>query len=278
MVLRKDRVVGLIPAAGAGRRLSPLPMSKELFPVGFQSFGNGGARPKVSAQYLLDRLIMAGVTEAYFIIRPGKWDIPGYFGDGSAFGIRLAYLTVHVSFGVPFTLNQAYPFVRDSIVALGFPDILLWPGTAYQAVLRRLAMSSAQVVLGLFPTRQPSQVGVVDVGDRGVVRGVYEKSKLTHLPFMWAIAVWKPTFTTFLHEFVEAELQTLRSGKDDASEPPDRTPPPELPIGDVIHAAVRSGMRVEAEIFEAGACMDIGTPTNLFEAIHHELSLWRDTP
>ena len=274
MVSHGRRVIGLIPAAGAARRLSPLPMSKELFPVGFQSFGNGDARPKVAGQYLLDRLSVAGVTEAYIILRPGKWDIPGYFGDGSAAGVHLAYLTVNVPFGVPFTLNQAYPFVRDAMIALGFPDILFWPENAYHVLLHRLARRPAQVVLGLFPTNQPSQVGVVDIDDDGLVHGIYEKSNLTHLPFMWAMAVWKPQFTEFLHEFIEAELRTLRRTQDDASERHDRKRPPELPIGDVIHAAIRSGIRVEAEIFEAGSYLDIGTPDNLLEAIRHEMPLY----
>ena len=41
----------------------------------------------------------------------------------------------------------------------------------------------------------------------------------------------------------------------------------ELPIGDVIHQAIEAGLRVEAEPFEQGSYLDIGTPENLRRAI-----------
>ena len=269
MKANTDRVIGLLPAAGEGTRLAPLPMSKELYPIGFTLGEAGTMRPKVASRYLLDRMRTAGVTEAYFILRPGKWDIPSYLGDGSSAGVRLAYLTVHVPFGVPFTLDQAFPFVRDSIVVFGLPDILFWPENAYRTMLRRLSESRADVVLGLFPTGQPRLVGVVDVDHDGLVQGLYEKSHLTHLPFMWAMAVWKPAFTLFLHEFVESELRRIReAGNARLGEQAARH---ELPIGDVIHAAIQSGMRVEGEVFQDGSCIDIGTPDTLLEALRHEL-------
>jgi glucose-1-phosphate thymidylyltransferase len=270
MTSSDSRIVGLLPAAGRAKRISPLPMSKELYPVGFSTAHGEVSRPKVVSQYLLERMASAGVHEAFFILRPGKWDIPAYFGDGSGVGVRLAYLTVHVPFGVPFTLDQAYPFIRGATIALGFPDMLFWPERAYRVLLRRLAQDTATLVLGLFPTDQPSQVGVVDLDARGLVRGLHEKSHMTHLPFMWAIAVWKPAFTTFLHEFIQAELRNTRKEENEGETlcgPLQR----ELPIGDVIHAAIQSGMRVEAEIFRDGSCIDIGTPNNLLEAIRHEL-------
>jgi glucose-1-phosphate thymidylyltransferase len=264
-------LIGLIPAGGQATRLAPLPMSKELYPI----IGRGAApdrapRAKVASQYVLERMANAGVREAFFILRPGKWDIPAFFGDGSSVGIRLAYLTVNNSFGVPFTLDQAFPFVRQATIVLGFPDMIFWPETAYRVLLRRLANSPAQVVLGLFLTNQPTQVGLVDVDDRGIVSGLYEKSSLTHLPFMWAIAVWNPTFTAFLHEFVETRLRTVEP-EHNASGEGSHLPQRELPIGDVIHAAIQAGMRVEAEIFRDGSYIDIGTPNNLLQAIRHEL-------
>lgn len=263
-------MIGLIPAGGNARRIAPLPMSKELFPIGFLDRDGDGLRPKVASQYLFDRMSAAGVKEAFVILRPGKWDIPGYFGDGTGVGMRLAYLTVHVSMGVPFTLDQAYPFVRGHIVALGFPDILFWPEDAYRVIVQRLCKAEADVVLGLFPTDEPDKVGVVDVGAGGVVRGVHEKSGLTHLPYMWAIAVWGTRFTEFLHEFTESKMRRSapNSGSEDDSK---SSEPAETPIGDVIQAAVNSGLRVEAEIFKDGHYIDIGTPENLLKAIRAQL-------
>ena len=50
-------IVGLIPAAGRATRLAPLPCSKELVPIGFQTAADGAdRRPKPVSQYLLDRM------------------------------------------------------------------------------------------------------------------------------------------------------------------------------------------------------------------------------
>jgi glucose-1-phosphate thymidylyltransferase len=263
-----SKVFGLIPAAGLGTRVGPLPMSKELYPVGLTATGEGTVRPKVAAEYLLERMAAAGIRESFIVLRPGKWDIPAYFGDGSRVGMRLAYLTVHVPYGVPFTLGQALKFVDDSTIALGFPDILFWPESAYDVILRRLDESLADVVLGLFPTDEPSEVGVVDFDSRGRVLGVYEKSSAADLRFMWAIAVWRPKFSRFLLDFVEDALRHLSSEEAAGAV---GNPSPEYPIGAVIHAAAQSGLIVEAEIFEGGSYIDIGTPRNLIRAVQQEL-------
>lgn len=75
------RLVGLIPAAGRGTRLAPLPFSKELVPVGFQHASEGADRkPKPVSQYLLERMRLAGAQQVFFITRPGKGDIADYYG------------------------------------------------------------------------------------------------------------------------------------------------------------------------------------------------------
>ena len=58
-------VIGLIPAAGQATRLSPLPCSKELFPIGFGASKTGhNLVPKVVCQHLLEKMRLAGITKA----------------------------------------------------------------------------------------------------------------------------------------------------------------------------------------------------------------------
>lgn len=266
-VIGERRLIGLVPAAGQGTRLAPLPLSKELFPLGFRQVpGQTDLRPKVVCHYLLEKMQRAGVSDVFLILRPGKWDIPAYLGDGADIGLHLAYLTVHVPFGVPFSLNQAYPFIQGATVLLGFPDILFGPEDAYSRLLQRLENRGADVVLGLFPTDQPEKVGVVDFDETGRVLGIYEKSAFTHLPHMWAIAAWQPRFTDFLHQFVRQQQQALIG---DQIPQGIKTWPPytEIPIGDVIHRAIQAGLRVEAEVLDGGYYLDIGTPDNLRTAL-----------
>ena len=255
--MSKRQVIGLLPAAGKATRISPLPLSKELYPIGFRSWGEEShARPKVVSHYLLEKMRLAGIEKVYFILRPGKWDIPGYFGDGTMLSIHLGYLIMGLPFGVPFTLNQAYPFVQNAVVALGFPDILFQPEDAYVKVLARLEASNADVVLGLFPTDQPEKAGMVDFDDGGKVRSIIEKPRESNLRYMWGIAVWTPAFSQFLHDY----LLKIQANSDLSSIP-------ELPIGDVIQAAIAQGMHVEAEAFTEGTYLDIGTPDDLVKAV-----------
>ncbi|MBP5975931.1 dTDP-glucose pyrophosphorylase [Brasilonema sp. CT11] len=261
--MTKRQIIGLLPAGGQATRISPLPLSKELYPIGFQYFGvKSNWRPKVVSQYLLEKMQLAGIDKAYFILRSGKWDIPAYFGDGTMLSISLGYLIMGLSYGVPFTLDQAYPFVQDAIIALGFPDILFQPKDAYVRILTRLEVSNADVVLGLFPTDKPHKAGMVDFDDQGKVRLIIEKPPQSDLRYMWGIAVWTPAFTLFLHEY----LMTLQVNSNLSLRP-------EIPIGDVIQAAINKGFHVEAEVFADGTYLDIGTPDDLVRAVRHFAAL-----
>src|SRR5688572_29373642 len=149
MVCSDSQVVGLVPAAGSGKRIAPLPCSKELFPIGVQ-LTNGKPRAKVISHYLLEKYRMAGITTAYFVLREGKWDIPAYFGDGAMLDMHLAYLVISDSCGPPDTLNRAYPFVQNKLIAFGFPDILFTPNDVFKQLLERQMSTNADLVLGLY--------------------------------------------------------------------------------------------------------------------------------
>ncbi|RMD74724.1 MAG: nucleotidyl transferase, partial [Chloroflexi bacterium] len=68
-------MIGLIPAGGMATRLGPLPCSKELLPVGGWAEPDG-LRPRPIITYLLAQWQRAGITRAFIVVKPGKWDIP----------------------------------------------------------------------------------------------------------------------------------------------------------------------------------------------------------
>jgi glucose-1-phosphate thymidylyltransferase len=252
-----NEVIGLIPAAGQARRISPLPCSKELYPVGFWSSpAERDSRPKVVSHYLLEKMQAAGIAKAYIVLRQGKWDIPAYLGDGELLNMHLAYLMMGLPYGVPYTLDQAYPFVQDHLVAFGFPDILFQPDDAFVRLLAKKAASNADIMLGLFPADSPQQVDMVNLDENDRVRQIVIKPRQTPLRFTWGIAVWTPVFTAFLHEHL-ATLKGSMAAK------------PELTMGHVIDAAVSSDLKVEAVIVSNDPYLDIGTPENLLRAIRN---------
>ena len=248
-------VIGLIPAAGLASRLAPLPCSKELYPVGFESEYSGQqVHPKAVCQYLLEKMRLAGISKAYIILREGKWDIPAYFGDGSTLGLPLAYLMMGLPFGAPYTLDQAYPFVKRAIVALGFPDILFEPEDAFLQLLAHQTANEMDVVLGLFPCDQPQKADMVVVAEDGRIERIVIKAQQSDLRYSWGIAVWTPVFTNFMHEY-------LAGCKEAASQHP------EMFVGDVFNKAIQEGIRVEGVFISDKPFLDIGTGDDLLKAV-----------
>jgi len=259
-----SELVGLLPAGGKAARVSPLPCSKEIYPIGFGLMDEGrNVRPKVVCHYLLEKMRSAGVTKAHIVMRKGKWDIPAYLGNGKILDIRLSYLMMDLPFGVPYTLDEAYPFIQDAVVAFGFPDIIFEPGDAFVHLLSQRARSNADVVLGLFPARKPEKVDMVELGADGRVQGIQIKPTRTHLRYAWLIAVWTPDFTRFMHEYLTVD----RKRKNDKKLGVNHVSGQELFIGDVIQSAIEHDLRIDSVVFTKGEFLDIGTPEDIVKAI-----------
>jgi glucose-1-phosphate thymidylyltransferase len=263
-----QEVIGVVPAGGKASRVAPLPCSKELYPVGFHPIGKGSTvRPKVVSQFVLENMRRANIKKAYIILREGKWDIPAYFGDGEPLNMHLAYLMMGLPFGVPYTLDQAYPFVENALVALGFPDMIVEPDDAFVTLLARREELNADIVLGLFPAVQPQKTDMVEFDETGRVRAIRIKPAQTQLLYAWEIAIWTPVFTCFMHDFVSSGRE--RSGTNCGTSFDERN---EVHVADVIQAAIDGGMNVEAVLFENGSCLDIGTPEDMLKAVRLQVN------
>ncbi|ULA61595.1 MAG: putative Nucleotidyl transferase, Glucose-1-phosphate thymidylyltransferase [Nitrospira sp.] len=258
-------VVGLVPAAGMAKRLQPFPCSKEVYPVGFALDDKSGRpRPKVAAQYLLEKFRAAGVTKTLLVIKAGKWDIPNYFREGDLVGLSLAYLVIAGSLGPPDTLDRAYPFLAQKRVAFGFPDILFGPDDAYARLIHRQEETGSDVVLGLHRIEDPRIWDMVDCDGEGRVRDLVMKPASTTLTHGWCCAVWTPRFSTFLHDFLRAD-ETKRNLSRLANTIND--PGGDLAMGVVLQAALKAGLSIQSVKFPNERYLDIGTPENLLKAV-----------
>ena len=251
----EPEIIGLFPAAGLANRISPLPCSKELFPIGFRQIENvAGARPKAVCLYLLESMRRAGVQKTFVILRDGKWDIPAFLGDGRSLDMQLAYLMMNLPYGAPYTLDQAYPYVQDALIAVGFPDIIFQPEDAFVHLVQCQKETNADLVLGLFPVDKPHKMDMVALDENGRVQKIVIKPKQTELKYTWFIAVWTPKFTHFMHHFLRERLADADLAK-------------ELYLGDVIQAALDAKFHVESVLFKNGRYIDIGTPDDLMKAV-----------
>jgi glucose-1-phosphate thymidylyltransferase len=248
-------LIGLIPAAGIAARIAPLPCSKELFPIGYQAgVEQGGLRPKPVCLYLLECMRAAGVRRTFIVLRTGKWDIPTYLGSGSIVGMNIAYLIMQKPFGAPYTIDEAYPYIDQANVAFGFPDILFNGEGVYDRLHKQLLSGQADVVLGLFRIQEGQRADMVEVDSDGRVQRILIKPGRTNLEYAWITAVWRPTFTKFMHNFLALQLEQETSGQ-------------ELYVGDVFQAAIEKHMTIESVSFSDRLFYDIGTPNGLLKAI-----------
>jgi glucose-1-phosphate thymidylyltransferase len=249
-----------VPAAGIATRLGALPCSKEVLPLPAQEAADGdptGAAVRPAMAYLLEAFELAGIERAFVVLRADKWDVPRALGTRAG-GVELAYVVVDATPSPVHSIARAAPFLRDAVVALGFPDILFSPRDAYAVALDRLSGGAADVVLGIFPTDQHEKTDMVELDEVvdenagapvAVVRDLVIKQPARGLRHTWSIAAWRPRFTEVLVKAAAAAPQAA------------------LHVGEVVRASIARGLRVEAVRFDGGEYLDIGTPEDLRRAM-----------
>jgi glucose-1-phosphate thymidylyltransferase len=129
------------------------------------------------------------------------------------------------------------------------PDTVLQPADAIGRVKAELAASGADVVLGVFPTDHPEQLGPVRFAADGGVSAVLDKPPSTELRNAWGVAAWSPAFSDLLHATLAA------------------APGQHPTLGAVFDLAVSRGLAVRAQYFATGSYIDIGTPEGLRAAL-----------
>jgi glucose-1-phosphate thymidylyltransferase len=239
-------IVGLIPAAGRGLRMLPYPCPKELFPVGTQDYvvdGRIEQRPKVVSQFVVEAMVAAGATRIMIIIGERKFDVMRYYGDGSRFGVEIAFLYQQDLRGMPFALDLAWPWLDAQDTAIfGMPDTIVEPTLVFRDLLQSHRAEGADVSLGLFRTRTPWKFGMVELDGRSRVVRNHDKPKETTLDYMWGIGCWNHRFATLMR-------QHLRHWDS----------PREIVLSDLLDEALRQGLDVLGVPFDSGSYHDIGS-------------------
>ncbi|MBV8550525.1 MAG: nucleotidyltransferase family protein [Acidobacteriaceae bacterium] len=169
---------GIIPAAGTGSRIQPLAFSKELLPLG--SYVDGCTeRPRAVSEYLVERMVKAGVNKICFVIAPGKADILSYFG-GRSLSASILYAVQEHPEGLCDAIFRAWPFISpNEQVCIGLPDTIWFPETA----LAELPAKTLSLLL--FPVEHPEQFDAVVTGEYAEVIEIQVKSPLASTKWIW---------------------------------------------------------------------------------------------
>ncbi len=118
----------VILAAGKGTRMRELTaeVPKPMLPV----------QGKPILQHIVEGLVAAGVPEICVIVGWKKEIIEDHFGDGSAFGAKIAYVVQEVQDGTGKAPELAKDFVGDDSLLLTYGDILV-KGETYADMVKR---------------------------------------------------------------------------------------------------------------------------------------------
>ncbi len=169
---------GIIPAAGVGSRIQPLAFSKELLPVG--SYSDGVTeRPRAVSEYLIERMVKAGVDKICFVISPGKSDIMDYFG-GHSLSATIFYAVQEKPAGLCDAIFRAAPLIASHEgVVIGLPDTIWFPDTALAH------LPDDRLSLLLFPVEHPERFDAVVTNDRSDVIEIQVKSFQAATKWIW---------------------------------------------------------------------------------------------
>ena len=142
---------GVIMAGGFGTRLKPLTINrpKPMVPV--------GNRPIM--EHIVALLKRHGVTDLVSILYFQPDHITSHFGDGSAFGVHMQYVTADADYGTAGAVRNAGDLILDDRVIVISGDVLT--DFDLTAAIRSHEERGAEATIALTPVENPLAFGIV---------------------------------------------------------------------------------------------------------------------
>ena len=231
---------GIILAGGNGTRLSPLTKvtNKQLLPL----------YDKPIIYYPLSILMLAGIKKILIITKPHETIIyKKLLGDGRRFGINLTYKEQNKPEGLPQAFLIGKNFIKKNGVALILGDNFFY-GQGLALRLRQSLKKNRGSTIFLYPVKNPTQYGVVELDKTNKVKKISEKPKKTKSN----LAI---TGLYLFNNKVVKLSEKLRPSKRN-----------ELEITDLIKSYKRKNSLIVEQIGRGGSWLDTGTAKDLFDA------------
>lgn len=233
-------IKGIILAGGAGSRLSPVTKSvnKQLLPI----------YNKPMIFYPLSVLMLGNIKNILIVVNKGqKKSFNNILGDGSDLGIRISYIEQDYPKGLPDAFILGEQFIKKSNIALILGDNFFY-GSMLSPILKNAFKTSSGAKIFLYPTKNPSSYGIVELDKRNKIKKILEKPKVTNSNL--AIT----GLYIFDNNAVKYSKQILPSKRK------------ELEIVDLINIYKKKNNLKMTKLGRGSAWLDVGTFEDLHEA------------
>lgn len=239
-MMEGDRMKGIILAGGSGTRLAPSTncINKHLLAV----------YDKPMIYYPLSILMLGGIKEIMIIST--AYDRPRFedlLGDGSAFGISLAYEEQVEPNGIPEALIIGEKFIGNDDVTLILGDNIFY-GQGFTNIFRNAIKNFNHATIFGYRVKDPQRFGVVEFDQHQKVVSLEEKPKEPKSDFA----------VTGLYIYDNQSIKIAKKLKFSERG--------ELEITDVNKTYLKKG-QLNVQLLGRGfAWMDAGTHESLYEA------------
>jgi dTDP-glucose pyrophosphorylase len=240
--MQKEEIVGLVPAAGGGTRLYPFSRAvpKEMYPI----------LGKAVIEHNIENLRKGGIKKIFMIVGFQKGALMDYIGDGSFYGIDVAYIYQLKRMGLGHAILQAKHWIDTTFVTL-LGDSFIEPKEEIKDLIDYHMKKKPIATVLLFKVKDPTGYGIVRFkkleGDHGPIEKLIEKptpdqaKELKSNDEYYAITgayVFEPK----IFDYIEKTKPGIRN---------------EVQITDSIALALKNGENVQGVILK-GEYIDIG--------------------
>ena len=182
-------------AGGEGSRLRPLTsrLPKPLAPVA----------NKPVMEHIIDLLKRHGITEVVATLHYLADEIESYFGDGSAFGVKMHYVVEDTPLGTAGAVKMASHYLHDDTFLIISGDALT--NIDLGAMLERHRSTQAAATIALQRVANPLEYGVVVTDDHGRISRFLEKPS-------WG-EIFSDTINTGMYVLEPSILNYMEAGR-----------------------------------------------------------------
>lgn len=165
--------IGVMPAAGIGRRLTDLPLTrilpKPLLPI----------LNKPIMEYGIENMKKMGVETVYIIVGPKIKLIKEYFGDGNEFGVQIKYLLQPTISGLANAIYLTKPYVDEPFCVILGDDFTL--ADSLDNLVDEFWSKGAKIIEGVVDEQDIKKIKIacsVDLGKNNEIIEITEKPNI----------------------------------------------------------------------------------------------------